>query len=197
MKYRLTVKGQVALAAAMLLIIFAVGSFSQLGKPKLAEEPAAPAKPNEVSQEQPAVDPANEQPVASDPQGKVPEAQPTDAELQKIASTVYFKPDQWEIQAAEICKITEIVDALKPYPQLKIVVEGNINGIPGSEDSLFGEDLSLKRAQVVGQVLIGKGIDEARIILKSNGSAEPATSEPDKLWMNRRTTLYIEGFKGD
>lgn len=197
MKYRLTVKGQVALAAAMLLIIFAAGSFGQLGKSKLGKEPAAPLKPNEVSQEQPPVDPVNGQPAASEPQGKVPAVQPADAQLQKIASTVYFKPDQWEMQAAEICKITEIVDALKPYPQLKIIVEGNINGIPGAEDSLFGVDLSLKRAQVVEQVLIGKGIDEARIIVKSNGSAEPATSEQDKLWMNRRTSIYIEGFKGD
>lgn len=198
MKYRLTVKGQVALATAALLVVFAAVSFSQFSKNALKEGLAATA--GQVSQEQPqAATPAQAPSGPTDGQNEQTPSQAvvSSEAIEEITATVYFNADQWEMKAEEICKITEIVDAFKDFPDAKIRVEGNINGVSGSKDSPFGADLSLKRAQVVAQVLMGKGIEENRIIVVSNGSTEPVTSEEDKLWMNRRTLISIEGFNGD
>jgi len=198
MKYRLTVKGQVALVTAALLVVFAAVSFSQYSKNALKEGMAATAGP--ISQEQPqAAAPVEPSSGTADGQNVNASSKevPSSEQLKEITATVYFNPDQWEMKAEEICKITEIVNSLKAYPDAKIRVEGNINGVSGSTDSSFGLDLSLKRAQVVAQVLMGKGIEESRIIIKSNGSSQPVASEQDKLWMNRRTLVYIEGFNGE
>lgn len=197
MKYRLTVKGQVALATAVLLVVFAAVSFSQLSKNVLKEGLTATA--GQVSQEQPQKAVPAQAPSApaegQNEESSSPASSPSE-KLEKITATVYFNPDQWEIKAEEICKITEIVDSLEAYPDVKIRVEGNINGGSGSTDSPFGLDLSLKRAQVVAQVLMGKGIEESRIIIVSNGSSQPVASEQEKRWMNRRTLISIEGFNG-
>lgn len=198
MKYRLTVKGQVALATVLLLAAFAAGSFGRYsgtgpaaGSPAVPSAAAAPSTAPEATAPAPdpartAVDEGTEDSAAAVPQ----------AEIEKITAAVYFDPDQWEIQAREIRKITAIAEQLAKDPELKVIVEGNINSTSGHVDTEFGKDLSLKRAQVVVQVLVGKGIDEGRIVVKSNGSAKPVAAEPDKAWMNRRTDLYIEGFKG-
>lgn len=199
MKYRLTVKGQVALATIVLLIFVGAGSLIQSNKSKVSEtQPtlSSTGQDNTAKPETP-VSALPEAPGSTGVNTAPTEDVPSQDELANTKAIVYFNPDQWEIQAGEIQKITEITAVLLKYPSLKIVVEGNINGFPGATDSDFGVDLSTKRAQVVAQVLIGKGIDEARIILKSNGSSEPVTEEQDKVWMNRRATVYIQGFKGD
>lgn len=198
MKYRLTVKGQVALATVLLLVVFAAVSLSQFSRNQLKDSLAATAGQAGQEQPQPAA-PASAPSGSTDGQNvKAPSPEaPSSEQLKEITATVYFNPDQWEMKAEEICKITEIVDSLKAYPEAKIKVEGNINGVSGSKDSPFGLDLSLKRAQVVAQVLIGKGIEENRIIIASNGSSQPVTSDKDKLWMNRRALIYVEGFNGE
>lgn len=198
MKYRLTVKGQVALATLLLLVVFAAGSLNQLGKSNLKEADGTPAGTDLVSQGDPSAAPTQPtiDPAAGQPATEAAETGLTDEQLEKAVATLYFSPDQWEIKAAEIGKITEIMDILQAYPHVKIIVEGNIHGVSDTEDTAFGQELSLKRAQVAAQVLIGKGIAEDRIVIKSNGSSKPVTSEPDKVWMNRRTMIYIEGFKG-
>lgn len=196
MKYRLTVKGQVALATLILLIFFAVGSLGLSLKPKPSAGQLYTPLTDRVSPDKP----ASSEPVSESEKtlnaDRTPE-KPSVEILKKTTATILFGPDQWEMQANEIQKINEIIDTLLKYPELKIVIEGNINVLPGSVVSDFGKDLSLKRAQVAAQVLIGKGVDESRIIVKSNGSSEPVTNDKECAWMNRRAYLYIDGFKGE
>ncbi len=183
MKYRLTVKGQVALATFLILLSFvAVPLLFPGTEPSSAAIPAPGAESTE--------------PTA--PQSVVEVQEPlTEDQLKELSAVIYFDPNQWEIQAKEIGKISEITGLLNENAEIKLVVEGNINGINGSGDTDFGKDLSQKRAEVVAQVLIGKGIEESRITIKSNGSSNPATTDPEKIWMNMRTHVYVEGFKGD
>ncbi len=186
MKYRLTVKGQVALATLLILLSFIAGSrlFPENGsRPGNTEVPTIAAQTPP-----PQTNPSEQKPTESILSAEA---------LEKIAATIYFTPDRWEIQAEEIQKITAITRDLLEHPELRIVVEGNIHRALDSEDSSFGKELSLKRAEVVAQVLMGKGIDASRIDVKSNGGAQPATTDPDESWMNRRTRVYIEGYKGE
>lgn len=191
MKYRLTVKGQVAIATVLLVVAFTAGSLGSIMNRENPQKPAD-AAPGTAS---PAVEPSQ---AASSTEGtsaadtskleKVTVVEESD----RIAANIYFNPDQWEIKGNEIQKINDIMDKLSKYPQTKIVIEGNINGIQSDGDTEFGTELSLKRAQVVSQVLMGKGIEESRIIVKSNGSSKPASSKPDEAWMNRRTQISFE-----
>lgn len=187
MKYRLTVKGQVALATVLILLSFVAGSMLFPGKPI---QPATAAVPENTQAAVPKTSVRASEPTPTAQSGLSSE------ELTKISAVVYFNPDQWEIQSKEIQKITDIAVALKKNAKLRIVVEGNINGVSDSRDTEFGKDLSLKRAEVVAQVLIGKGIEESRITVRSNGSSDPVTTDPEKGWMNRRTQVYVEGFAG-
>lgn len=189
MKYRLTVKGQVALATFLILLSFVAVPLLMPGT-----EPSSSAVPGPETE---STDPVMPESTAKAQEPVTPDQNvPTAEVLEKITAVVYFDPDQWQIQAKEIGKISEMTELLTENPGIKLVVEGNINGINGSGDTEFGKDLSQKRAEVVAQVLIGKGIEESRITVKSNGSSEPATTDPDKGWMNRRTLIYVEGFKG-
>ncbi len=199
MKYRLTVKGQVALVTVILVAIFAVGYSGQFSKPATPQNQASPslndqtkpAKPETAASVNAESESTEGEGVKASSEGAL-----SQEELKQITAAVYFDPDQWAIKAGEIQKLSVIVEQLAKYPTHKIVIEGNIHGFPGAKDSEFGTDLSLKRAQVVAQVLMGKGIDESRIIVKSNGSSAPISSDEDKIWMNRRASIYIEGFKG-
>lgn len=196
MKYRLTVKGQVALATLILLIFFAVGSLGLSLKPKPSVGHLSTPMTDAAGPDKPAPSEGlfeSEKTLTAD---RVPE-EPSVETLKKTTATILFCPDQWEMQANEIQKINEIIDTLLKYPELKIVIEGNINALPGSVVSDFGKELSLKRAQVAAQVLIGKGVDESRLIVKSNGNSEPVTNDKECAWMNRRAYLYIDGFKGE
>lgn len=190
MKYRLTVKGQVALATFLILLSFVATPLliprTELNAPTSLPEGNVTAVPTAT---QGAV--KVEEPVTLDKSGL------TASELEKISAVVYFDPDQWEMQGKEIKKISEMVALLVKNPELKLVVEGNINGVNGSGDTEFGKDLSKKRAEVVVQVLVGKGIEGSRITVKSNGSSDPVTTDPEKTWMNRRTHVYVDGFKGN
>lgn len=192
MKYRLTVKGQVALATFLIMLSFVATPLLIPGT-----EPKVPTSLPEGDVT------AAPTPTATQGAVKVEEPVPLDksgltaSELEKISAVVYFDPDQWEMQGKEIKKISEMVALLVKNPELKLVVEGNINGVNGSGDTEFGKDLSKKRAEVVVQVLVGKGIEESRITVKSNGSSDPVTTDPEKTWMNRRTHVYVDGFKGN
>ncbi len=189
MKYRLTVKGQVALAALVLLIV----AGSTLWKPNLPAETGAPA-PAAVL---PAAEAPSDSPVppaASEEPAAEPLKALTAQDLELLLASgcaVYFEPDQWEIKGSEVQKLTAFAEVMQKYPDQKVVLAGHIHGPSGTE-SAFGQQLSEKRAQVVEQVLLGKGVDAARLILRSNGSSNPATEDPDKAWLNRRTEVYFE-----
>lgn len=185
MKYRLTVKGQVALAALVLLIV-AGSTFWKPNRPIEAGTPDTASVP-----------PAAEAPAASTaPPTPLNESETvlSAQDLEQLLASgcaVYFGADQWEIRGSEIGKLTAFVERMQQYPNQKVVIAGHIHGPSGTESD-FGQQLSMKRAQVVAQVLIGKGIDSSRLIIRSNGSGNPATEDPEKAWLNRRTEVYFE-----
>lgn len=184
MKYRLTVKGQVALATVVLLV-FAAGTFLK------------PSTPDGTSQPAQAPQPAAEAPAAvqAPPAAETPKAQTLSeedrAQLRASACTVYFEPNRWEIGSDEIQKLTAFYEIMEKYPQERVVIAGNIHALSGSETA-FGQDLSLKRAQVTAQVLIGKGADERILAVISNGGGSPISDIPADAWKNRRAEVYFE-----
>lgn len=191
MKYRLTVKGQVAIATVLLVVAFTAGSLGSIMNRENPQKPADAASGTASPSVEPSQAASSTEGTSAADTSKLEKVTVVE-ESDRIAANIYFNPDQWEIKGNEIQKINDIMDKLSKYPQTKIVIEGNINGIQSDGDTEFGTELSLKRAQVVSQVLMGKGIEESRIIVKSNGSSKPASSKPDEAWMNRRTQISFE-----
>lgn len=192
MNYRLTVKGQVAVVALLLLIVAAFVILKQTAPNPIASEPSKELQSEAPASEAPTVaatDSVTAPQGAEEPVEKVH----IDA-LEGVRAVVYFKPDRWEIAAAEIGKITEIAAMMEDYPDETIVIEGNINKVSEEADDEFAKELSLKRAQVVLEVFAVKGIDKSRVRIVSNGSGKPATSNRDEAWKNRRSEIYFEGY---
>lgn len=116
--------------------------------------------------------------------------------LRETAARVYFKPDKYNLVENEIVKINKLVEIGLKYPDKIIVVEGNINGYPQYDDTEFGKNLSDKRAEVIKDFLIEKGIKKEMIHISGLGSKKPIenTSSVSDSWKNRRADIYFKGY---
>lgn len=116
--------------------------------------------------------------------------------LRETVARVYFKPDKYNLADNEIVKIDKLVEIGLKYPDKVIVVEGNINGYPQYDDTEFGKTLSEKRAEVIRDYLIEKGIKKEMIHNLGLGSKKPIenTSSVSDSWKNRRTDIYFKGY---
>ncbi len=97
-----------------------------------------------------------------------------------------FKPDP---QADN--SISEFKAWLDKYPQSTLSVTGHTDLVGKAE---YNFKLALKRAQVVGSYIEGKGITAGRMITESKGSAEPAADylTTEGRAKNRRTEISIK-----
>jgi len=117
--------------------------------------------------------------------------------LMNAKSTVYFEPDQYDLNDEYKLILNIFIGIAKDYPEEMIIVEGNINGYPKFNDSKFGEELSQIRADKVAQYLKNMGIAEHVIKVMSNGSSKPLnkSDSAEELMLNRRTDVYFEAYK--
>jgi OOP family OmpA-OmpF porin len=97
-----------------------------------------------------------------------------------------FKPDPQTDNSVSVFKAW-----LDKYPQSMLSVTGHTD-LVGKPD--YNYKLALKRAQVVGKYVEGKGIDASRMIMESKGSGEPAADylTAEGRAKNRRTEISIK-----
>jgi OOP family OmpA-OmpF porin len=87
--------------------------------------------------------------------------------------------------------IAEFKTWLDKYPGSKLSVTGHTDLVGTPE---YNQELGMKRAEIVSQYLVSKGIDAAKIITESLGESKPAAGyiTKEERAKNRRTEITIK-----
>ncbi len=103
---------------------------------------------------------------------------------------IRFFPDQAVILPGEEVKIDFISELLREIPERSFLITGHTADI-GSEESQL--ELSVKRAQVIAEMLTAKGISGDRLIFMGKGGSEPVASNETEEGrsLNRRVEIII------
>ena len=113
------------------------------------------------------------------------------AKGQKINRNVYFKFDSDKLQSKFSLLLDRVSEELENNPQIKILLEGHTDAIGGEDANI---DLSCKRANVVKDALIARGINKYRIEISCEGKERPIATNDDEFEgreLNRRVELYL------
>ena len=97
----------------------------------------------------------------------------------------YFDFDSTQLKPGAYDEFKRISDILNKYPLTNIEIGGHTDA-KGSDE--YNQALSLKRAEVVKEVLIQNGINPERMRAVGYGETRPISSDPA---MNRRVEILI------
>lgn len=166
----------------------------------VAAKPTTVPKPEEKPRAEiaspPAAAPAPPPPVAAAPETTVFEAG-RDPEIDKLRvgsilelGDVYFKVDDYKLDAASYRTLAALAAFMKRHPSLKIEVGGHTNLRPSDG---FAADLSANRARSVMRYLTDNGVAAGRITHKGYGKSQPRVNaiskEADRL--NQRVEIKV------
>ncbi len=107
---------------------------------------------------------------------KEPEAKP--AAREALRRDIFFVIRGSEVAGAEMTKINEIVDYMKKYPESKVTVTAYAD--KGTGNAKLNKMYSERRAKIVHDLLVQKGISESRISTTAKGDTEQPYAENDK-----------------
>lgn len=143
----------------------------------------APA-PVVVPEPAPAPAPAPKPEVKPEPKPEPkPVVAPAPVELQE---NIYFIIGKWNIQASEVAKLDEIAAFMAENADTKVMLTGHADKATGSASrNLF---LSQKRAEVVTNELVKRGVDASRIASEFKGDKENPFATPAE---NRVTICFV------
>ena len=108
---------------------------------------------------------------------------------------VNFEFDEAELEPSAVAILTEAVQILQRYPELRVEVAGHTD-LCGPEP--YNQTLSMERAQVVYDYLTSNAIDASRLTGPIGyGESRPLVATPDTLpecrsEVNRRTELNVQ-----
>jgi OOP family OmpA-OmpF porin len=107
--------------------------------------------------------------------------------------TIYFEFNDAKFKADPQYdnSIAEFKAWLDKYPGSKLSVTGHTDLVGTPE---YNQELGMKRAEIVSQYLVSKGIDAAKIITESLGESKPAAGyiTKEERAKNRRTEITIK-----
>lgn len=89
----------------------------------------------------------------------------------KVALQVNFATDKTDVLPDSVPQIEQVVALLKDDPALRLAINGHTDD---SGDAAHNQQLSEGRAKAVVALLVGRGIDAARLTAAGFGSAQPA-----------------------
>lgn len=103
---------------------------------------------------------------------------------------VLFEQSQYTLLSGADAELDRMVDMLKKYPAMEILIEGHTDNQGDWEPNM---KLSADRVRVVKEYLTGKGIAESRIQTKAWGPSKPIASNEteEKRKLNRRVEFTI------
>lgn len=114
-----------------------------------------------------------------------------------ISTTVYFKPDAYDLDEDYYEAMKVIVDTCLRFKNVTVVVEGHFNSKPGDVVTPFREQLAQNRADVVVAYLVSQGVDPSRIETINQGGKLPVNK--DESWQeiekNRRVVIKFKALK--
>ncbi len=104
--------------------------------------------------------------------------------------TLYFLTDSVELTGESRALIQDIIEAFRKRGSMDISVTGHTDTVG---DKNYNYELSLKRAEAVGNLLISRGVDPAYIEITSHGKENPAIPTGDNVAepRNRRVEVTV------
>jgi OmpA-OmpF porin, OOP family len=108
----------------------------------------------------------------------------------ELKQTVFFDTNKATIKAVSFALLTEVAQAMKDNPTLKVDVEGHTDSV-GNDN--FNLKLSQRRAESVKKFLVGKGVAADRMVPKGYGENVPIADNrtADGRSQNRRVEFVI------
>lgn len=119
-----------------------------------------------------------------------------------VLRNIFFDFDQSTLRESSKTELDRMFDLLFHDPNIIVEISGHTDSKGAYEYNL---NLSKNRAQVVVDYLIGKGIEEERMIANGYGESEPiainffidGTDNPEGRQLNRRTEMKIVSISGE
>jgi len=107
-----------------------------------------------------------------------------------VLHNIFFETGIYNLKETSKNELIRIVDLMKIYPSLKVEIQGNTDNV-GGED--FNIDLSQKRAKVVKDYLIARGIGADRLSAVGYGFSKPRASNDtaEGKALNRRIEMVV------
>jgi outer membrane protein OmpA-like peptidoglycan-associated protein len=111
--------------------------------------------------------------------------------LVKMASDILFEPGSSALHQKAIGDVEKIGDIVARYSDDRVRVMGFTDSEGGKA---YNEELSLRRADAVKRVLVGRGVQEKQITALGMGEAQPVAANDTAAGRkrNRRVELHID-----
>lgn len=118
---------------------------------------------------------------------------PVQAKLDEFAKKIYFNTNKSSLKTESFNILNQVVDILKKHndANFKVVINGHTDSV-GRET--YNQKLSEKRAAIVKNYLIEKGIAANKLFSRGYGETRPIASNDTKAGraQNRRTEIIVE-----
>ena len=111
--------------------------------------------------------------------------------LVNLKSSLLFSSDSAVLKPAAVEQIAQLGDILAKYPDDRIRIEGHTDN---TGTHVYNEELSLRRAEAVRDVLGSRGVNSRQMLVEGAGAAQPIAdnSTPEGRAQNRRVELHID-----
>ncbi len=138
--------------------------------------------------------PPPEPPAPPDPPPPEPPAPPAPLRL-SVPRRVHFALDQSNISPASAAILDQVAAVLRQYPTIVLDLEGHTD--PRASDA-YNQALGLRRAQSVRNYLLRRGIDPARLTIRSLGESRRRTDGNTRLdyARDRRVEIIFRDVRG-
>lgn len=157
------------------------GDREPLAEARVSAEPVAEARETESAA-------GIESPIANtEDRSRPPAGRCDDSASHEALEFLTFGTNEDGLDSIARVRLEALVDSLEDRRAIWLDGHADSRG-----DSTYNDDLSLRRAQSVSQVLVDLGIPESRIRVRSFGETSPRSGPRRKgLWTNRQTVLCV------
>jgi len=114
-----------------------------------------------------------------------------DGILVDLKSSLLFSSNSAVIRPAAVEQIAKLGDILAKYPHDRIRIQGHTDS---TGSAAYDEELSLRRAEAVRDVLASRGVSQRQMLVEGAGASNPIAdnSTPEGRAENRRVELHID-----
>jgi outer membrane protein OmpA-like peptidoglycan-associated protein len=111
--------------------------------------------------------------------------------LVNLKSSLLFSSDSAVLKPAAVEQIAQLGDVLAKYPDDRIRIQGHTDS---TGTAAYNEELSLRRAEAVRDVLASRGVSSRQMLVEGVGAAQPVAdnSTLEGRAQNRRVELHID-----
>jgi outer membrane protein OmpA-like peptidoglycan-associated protein len=115
--------------------------------------------------------------------------------LVDLKSSLLFSEESAVIRPAALDQVARLGDILAKYPNDRIRIVGYTDSTGAAA---YDEQLSLRRAEAVRDVLANQGVERRQMLVEGAGAANPIgdNSTPEGRAQNRRVELHIDAPQG-